>query len=128
MNVLRSVRIDIDNSSQRITVALNADHPLFEEHFSNNPTLPGALTISMVLGFARQFFEENKMLGYELEHIERVSLTKRIDPTRKYNFKCTYKTEDESVVRLMFAALDSADLKTEYARGVLVYRKMGYPK
>lgn len=128
MNDLISACIDSDHSSQRISIALNGNHSLFEEHFPNNPTFPGALTIAMVLGFARQFFEKNKILGYELECIERVSLIKRIVPTRKYFLECTYRVEEGSnVMRLMFAALDSADLKTEYTRGVLVYRKIGCP-
>lgn len=124
MDDLISTCIDGNSTSQRIIVTLNNHHPLFAEHFPNNPTLPGALVISMVISFARQFFEKQKIIAYELSQIERVSFIRRIQPTRNYYFQCSYKFENEcNVMRLMFVVIDCENSKIEYARGVITYKK-----
>ena len=65
--LIRSVRIDVENGRASAEAFVAADHPLFADHFPGSPLLPGSLMIELAAQLSGPLAEEyaNTRLGNE---------------------------------------------------------------
>ena len=65
--LIRSVRIDVENGRASADAFVAADHPLFADHFPGSPLLPGSLMIELAAQLSGPLAEEyaNTRLGNE---------------------------------------------------------------
>lgn len=81
---------------------INAQHSLFDEHFSNNPILPGAISLHFcVVAICRiiSFSESGKLVFSE---IEKVNFIQPIKPYSTINLEILHTVKDQEYLRVFF--------------------------
>ena len=124
-NILFSEPVS-EGKPQEMTARINGKHPLFAEHFENNPILPGAISLNFCITAICQKINHAESKKYVLAEIEKVNFTRPIKPYAVMQLEISQIIKESGYLRVIFEVHDNREeqLSAQLIKGSIKFEEI----